>query len=152
MLTEQEADLRSRIQRHQDRRQGLHEEVTLSRDEIQRIEQDVQTLEATWRQHEAHAAEAETLVQTLHERMRHADEEIRTREGERQQAQQAFTQAQVTFAQGEERRRGLLTQHQQASRDYQQRSRNCATGNLIACAVREPVLLLNARRTLAASQ
>jgi len=122
ILTEQEADLRSRIQRHQDRRQGLHEEVTVSRDEIQRIESDVQTLEATWRQHEAQAAEAETLVQSLHERMRHADEEIRTRELERQQAQQAFTQAQVTFAKGEERRRGLLTQHQQASRDYQQRS------------------------------
>jgi chromosome segregation protein len=121
VLTEQEADLRSRIQRHQDRRQGLHEEVTLSRDEIQRIEQDVQTLEATWRQHETHAGEAEALVQTLHERMRHADEEIRTREAERQQAQHAFTQAQVTFAQGEERRRGLLSQHQQASRDYRQR-------------------------------
>jgi chromosome segregation protein len=122
VLTEQEADLRSRVQRHQDRRQGLHEEVTLSRDEILRIEQDVQTLEAAWRAHESQAAEAESLVQALHERMRHADEEIRTREVERQQAQQAFTQAQVTFAQGEERRRGLLTQHQQASRDYQQRS------------------------------
>ena len=121
VLAEQEADLRSRIGRHQDRRQGLHEEVTVSRDEIQRIEQDVQTLEAAWRGHEAEAGEAETRVRQLHERMRDADQEIRTRDVERQEAQVAFTQAQVNFAQGEERRRALSSQHQQAARDFEQR-------------------------------
>ncbi len=44
-----------------------------------------------------------------------------TRERERQQAQQAFTKAQVAFAQVEERLRGLQTQHGQATRDHQQR-------------------------------
>ena len=78
VLTEQTADLHSRVQRHQDRRQGLHEEVAISRDEIQRIEQEVQALDDAWRQCEAQAADAETLVQTLHVRLHRADEEIRT--------------------------------------------------------------------------
>ena len=53
VLGEQAADLPARVQRHQDRRQGLHEEVAVSRDEIQRIEQDVQALEAAWRDNES---------------------------------------------------------------------------------------------------
>ena len=122
VLSEQDADLRSRVQRHQDRRTGLHEEVTVSRDEIQRIEQDVKTLEAAWILNESQAAEVETLVQQLHARLRQADDEIRLREVQRDQAQQACTQAQVTFAQVEERLRGLQTQYQQASRDHQQRA------------------------------
>src|SRR5439155_8224366 len=75
VLAEQDAEMRSRVQRHQDRRQGLHEEVAVSRDEIQRIEQEVQMLEDAWRQNEAHAAGAESLVQTLHARLHQADEE-----------------------------------------------------------------------------
>ncbi len=122
VLSEQTADLHSRVQVHQDRRQGLHEEVTVSRDEMQRIEQDVQALETAWRANEAQAAEAETLVQTLHVRLHEAEDEIHRRERERQIAQQAFTQAQVAFAQVEERLRGLQTQYSQASRDYQQRN------------------------------
>ncbi len=119
VLTEQAADLHARVQRHQDRRAGLHEEVTVSRDEIQRIEQDVQALEAAWRDNEAQAAEAEALVQSLHARLHEAEDEIHSRERERQHVQQAFTQAQVAFAQVEERLRGLQTQFTQASRDYQ---------------------------------
>ncbi len=122
VLTEQSADLHSRVQRHQDRRQGLHEEVTVSRDEIQRIEHEVQSLESSWRQNETLAAEAETLVQTLHASLHEADEEIRVREVQRQRAQEAFTHAQVTFAQVEERRRGLQTQHQQTAHEFQQRT------------------------------
>ncbi len=121
VLAEQVADLHSRVQRHQDRRQGLHEEVAVSREEIQRIEQEVQTLDDAWRHNEAQAAEAETLVQTLHARLHLADEETHRRERERQEAQQAFTQAQVAFAQVEERQRSLQTQYQQAARDHQQR-------------------------------
>ena len=121
VLGEQAADLRSRVQRHQDRRQGLHEEVTVSREEILRIEQEVQTFETAWRENEAQAAEAEMLVQSLHGRLHEADKEIHTRERERQEAQQALTHAQVTFAQVEERLRGLQTQYQQMARDYQQR-------------------------------
>ena len=121
ILNEQVNDLRSRIHRHQDRRQGLHDEVTVSREEMQRIENEVQTLEETYRRCETQAAEAETLVQTLHVRLHQADEEIRTRDAERQQAQLAFTQAKVACAQVEERLRSLEKQHQQAQRDWQER-------------------------------
>ena len=38
VLTEQAGDLRNRLQRHRERRQGLHEEVTLNQEEIQRLE------------------------------------------------------------------------------------------------------------------
>jgi chromosome segregation protein len=121
VLGEQANDLHSRVQRHQDRRQGLHEEVTVSREEMQRIEREVEAFETAWRENERQAAEAETLAQTLHARLHEADDEIHKCERERQDAQQALTHAQVTFAQVEERLRGLQSQYQQTSRDYQQR-------------------------------
>ena len=57
VLTEQAADLRSRLERHRDKRRGLHEEVSLSRDEIQRIAQEIeiQSLEGSWQQAQAQA-------------------------------------------------------------------------------------------------
>ncbi|MBI2806356.1 MAG: AAA family ATPase [Planctomycetes bacterium] len=121
VLTEQAADLRSRVQRHQDRRQGLHEEVTISREEIQRVEQDVQDLENAWRRNEQQAEAAESHVRTLHARLHEADAEIRVQETRREQAQAACTQSRVAFAQVEERLRGLQTQHQQVAREHHQR-------------------------------
>ena len=126
VFNEQVNDLRSRIHRHQDRRQGLHDEVTVSREEMQRIENEVQTLEETYRRCETQAAEAEALVQTLHLRLHQADDEIRTRDAERQHAQLAFTQAKVACAQVEERLRGLETQNQQAQRDWHDRNTELA--------------------------
>jgi len=121
VLGEQAADLRSRVGRHQERRQGLHEEVTVSRDEIERIEQEVAAVETAWQTCQTQAAEAEALVQTLHQRLHLAEEEIHVRERDRHESQQAFTQAQVAFAQVDERHRSLQTQFQQSSRDYHQR-------------------------------
>ncbi|HZZ82200.1 MAG TPA: AAA family ATPase, partial [Gemmataceae bacterium] len=154
VLAEQAADLHSRVQRHQDRRQGLHEEVTISRDEIQRIEQDVQSLEAAWRANEAQVAEAEALVQALHARLHEAEEEIHARERERQTAQQSFTQAQVAFAQVEERLRGLQTQFAQASRDYQQRNQELEQNRINLASLQTRLLesqqtMLNASSALA---
>jgi chromosome segregation protein len=134
------------VQRHQDRREGLHEEVTVSRDEIQRIEQDVQALEAAWRGYEAEATQAETRVQSLHVRLHEAEDEIHTRERERQHAQQAFTQAQVAFAQVEERLRGLQTQFSQASRDYQQRHQELEQNRLAVESMK--TRLLESQRTM----
>ncbi|HYV39726.1 MAG TPA: chromosome segregation protein SMC, partial [Gemmataceae bacterium] len=50
VLAEQGADLKARIQRHTDKRHGLHEEVSLSRDEIERVAREIHTLETSWHQ------------------------------------------------------------------------------------------------------
>ena len=124
VLGEQAADLRGRVQRPSGSPPGLARgsrpsaamKSSASSKTCKRSKQ-------TWRQSEAQAAEAETLVQTLHARL-HAGRSGNppAAKPERQSAQQAFTQAQVTFAQVEERLRGLQTQYQQAARDYQQRA------------------------------
>src|SRR5207249_8060108 len=66
VLAEQAADLHGRVERHRDRRQGLHDEVTVSRDEMQKLEQDIARLDAAWRAAESQAAAAEAEVQRLH--------------------------------------------------------------------------------------
>ena len=121
VLAEQAADLRTRVQRHRDRRQGLHEEVTVSQGEIQRLEQDVVSLEESWRQTQEQAATAEAQVQLLHARLHQADEEIRDCDQARAQQQHECTQSQVTLAKVEERLRALEAKHRQLAHDHQQR-------------------------------
>jgi chromosome segregation protein len=121
VIAEQAADLHGRVERHRDRRQGLHEEVTLSQGEMHKLEQDIERLESSWRtaQRDAEAAEAE--VQRLQARLHQADGEIRQLDHERQERQNACTQAQVALATMEERLRALRGQHQQLDRDWRQR-------------------------------
>jgi chromosome segregation protein len=126
VLTEQANDLRGRVQRHRERRQGLHEEVTISRDEMQRIEEEFTSLEKSWQDAKAQAAEAEARVDALHARTREADEEIRRRDQERQGQQASCTEAQVGLAKAEERLRSLKTQHEQLERDHRQREQELA--------------------------
>jgi chromosome segregation protein len=121
VLGEQAADLRGRVQRHRDRRQGLHEEVTVSRDEMQRIDEEFAGLERTWHESQAQAAEAEAQVQILHARMHEADEELRHKDRDRQLQQASCTDAQVALATAEERLRSLEVQHQQLEREQRQR-------------------------------
>src|SRR5205085_11229185 len=106
-------DLRSRIGSHRDRRQGLHEEVTLSQQEILNLEREIQTLEANWQEATRQAAAAEARVHELHARMESAEHEIRQREHDRQQHQQQCTTASVALAKVEERLDALQVQHQQ---------------------------------------
>src|SRR5439155_4468023 len=55
VLAEQAADLLGRLERHRDKRKGLDEEVTVSRDEIRRIATEIDTLDGSRRQAEAEA-------------------------------------------------------------------------------------------------
>jgi chromosome segregation protein len=126
VLTEQAADLRARLEQHRDQRQGLHQEVVLSRDEIQRVEQDFTALAQALEQAQAQAAAAEAQVQALQARIEKADHEVRQRESERQQRQQEFTAAHVALAKVEERLTALRTQHQQLESDLGQRQREHA--------------------------
>jgi chromosome segregation protein len=146
VLGEQAADLRGRVERHRDRRQGLHEEVVVSRDEIQRIDQDMTGLEQAWQDAQAQAQDAEARVQALHARTQAADEEARRRDEERQQQQAACTEAQVALAKAEERLRGLEKEHQQLARDHRQRAQELEQGRQALAAGRAK--LVESRQTM----
>ncbi|MCI0683052.1 MAG: chromosome segregation protein SMC [Gemmataceae bacterium] len=126
VIAEQASDLHGRVQRHRERRQGLHEEVTLNRGEMHKLEQDIERLGAAWRAAQSDAAAAEAEVQRLQARLHDADREIRQLDHERQDRQNACTQAQVALATMEERLRALRGQHQQLDRDWRQRQREQA--------------------------
>src|SRR5205807_999868 len=59
VLAEQAADLRARLERHRDRRQGLHEEVQDSQDQIRQLEREAGELEQSWRAARDQATAAE---------------------------------------------------------------------------------------------
>jgi chromosome segregation protein len=121
VLAEQAADLRARLERHRDKRRGLHEEVSLNSDEIQRIAQEIERLNQSWQQAQAQAATAENLVHALQERIERTEHDIRLREQERQERQQEINQAAVAFAKVEERLTGLRAHHNQLAADLEQR-------------------------------
>jgi chromosome segregation protein len=121
VLAEQAADLRSRLGQHRERREGLHEEVALSRSEISGVEREIEDLEQAWRKAQEQAESAEREVHLIQARLEQADGELREREDERQQRQQACTAAKVALAQVEERRAALEIRHRQSQADLEQR-------------------------------
>jgi chromosome segregation protein len=125
VLAEQSTDLRTRIGQRRERREGLHEEVTISRSEIGTVERDIRELEASWQQAKSQAEEADRLVQTLQTRKEEADREIRDREHERHERQRAFTTAHVALAKIEERLTALRAQHHQLQSDLEERQQEC---------------------------
>jgi chromosome segregation protein len=84
VLTEQAADLRTRVGEHRQRRAGLHEEVEVSRSEITGLGEEIVRLEADWVRARDEAAAAEARVQALQARVEEAEREIRARDAERQ--------------------------------------------------------------------
>src|SRR5262249_23184834 len=80
VLAEQEADLRSRIGQHRQRRAGLHEEVVVSQNEMSGLEQEINSLDIAWQQARDAASKAEAQVQALYGRVEAAEREIRERE------------------------------------------------------------------------
>jgi chromosome segregation protein len=117
VLAEQAADLRERVGQHRQRRDGLHEEVTLSRTELTGLDEEIDRLDATWRQAQARAEAAEQEAQGLQARLEQAERAVRGREQERVAAQQACTTAQVALAQVEQRLAGLRERHEQLAGD-----------------------------------
>jgi chromosome segregation protein len=95
--------------------------VTLSREEMQKLEQEIERLEAAWRDAQQHATAAEAEVQRLQTRLHEAEQEIRGLDQTRQDRQNACTQAQVVLATAEERLRALQQRHEQLDRDSRQR-------------------------------
>jgi chromosome segregation protein len=121
VLAEQGGDLRSRIGQHRQRREGLHEEVVVSRQEISGIDQDIGRLKASWDQACSQAEAAEAQVQAIQLRIDAAGQEIHAREQQRQQQQAEYTAAKVSLAQVEERLTALRAKHRQLETDLGQR-------------------------------
>jgi chromosome segregation protein len=134
VAAEQAADLRGRVERHRDRRQGLHEEVTVSTGELSKIDDDIARLETSWQSAQEQAAHAEAEVQTLLGRVRQADDALRDLDRQRHDQQQICTKSQVQLATMEERLSALRGRHQQLSRDAEQRAREQASGTQIIAA------------------
>src|SRR5437773_5679238 len=121
VLSEQGADLRTRLGQQRQRQQGLDEEVTVSRSEISVIVRDAGVLENAWRLAKTQAEEAEQKVQALQVRLENADLEIRQGEQHRHERQQQTTAAKVTLAQAEERLAALRARQRQLDADLEQR-------------------------------
>jgi chromosome segregation protein len=124
----QAADLRSRLAEKRQRRDNLHEEVSLNRTEIGGLEEDIRRLEATCHRAQEQAQAAEKEERALEARLKQAELEVREREQERQRRQQEYTAARVALGQVEERLTGLHNRHRQIEADLQQRRQEQAQG------------------------
>jgi chromosome segregation protein len=121
VLAEQTADLRGRVERHRERRQGLHEEATLQRSELDKIETDIARLDGAWQTAQAEAVAAESQVQALSDRLHGAEDAIRRLESNRQTQQLECTAGQVELAKIEERLGALRNRHRQLVLDHHDR-------------------------------
>jgi chromosome segregation protein len=128
VLTEQEADLRTRLGQHRQRQEGLTEEVTLSRSEIDALERDISKMDQTWRQAKTQADDADQRVQALQARLEGAEGEIRQSDSARQEQQQSLTTAKVSLAQIEERLSALRSRQHQLETDLNQRQQEKIEG------------------------
>ena len=121
VLTEQSADLRTRLTQQRQRHEGLEQELRLNEVELQQLDRELESLREACRAAEADARAADARVQELQARQAVAEAEIRTLEHQRQHGQQAWTAAKVALAAAEERRTALAARHEQARQDWQQR-------------------------------
>jgi chromosome segregation protein len=126
VLTEQAADLRSRLQQQREKHEALARELNLGQREIQQLEADLEQLQREHVEAEAAAAEADRAVQRLYDRIDAAETGIRNAESAREQSQQALTAARVALATAEERFSAVQARHAQTEREWQQRQEELA--------------------------
>src|SRR5439155_17057633 len=110
-------EFRSRLEQQRERRDGLHQEVTLRRTEMSNLETDLHAVQTSWNEARSQADVAEQGVHQLEMRVQKADHEIREREGERQHLQQDSTLASVALAQTDERLAAVQAEFGQVEAD-----------------------------------
>jgi chromosome segregation protein len=123
VLTGQAADLHLRLEHHLKDRDEKYQEVALSNSEMDRLEEEIQALEAKWRQAREEAAAAEIRVAELQQRKVEAEREIRQREQYHAVRQQECTTARVALERVEGRRRDLRRQLDRLEADLAERRR-----------------------------
>src|SRR5262249_3552531 len=95
VLSEQAADLRSRLTQHKERRDGLSDEVAIGRSEIGNIEQEIQSLDQSSMTASQQAETAEEQAQRLQAGLRNAECEIKEQERQRHRLLETLTTSKV---------------------------------------------------------
>jgi chromosome segregation protein len=121
VLGEQDADLRERIGQRRERRDGLHEEVTLSRTEIFGLDGEIARFESAYTTARDGAEGAEREAQSLQVRTDQAESELRAIEQDRSRCQQDHSANRVSLAQIEERRSAIHARRDQLANDLHER-------------------------------
>jgi chromosome segregation protein len=117
LLAGEAGDLQAQLLQHRQSRARLDDEITLSRAELNLLEQEIASLEAAWKDGRARAEEAEKAALALKQRLEDADRRSAEREREREERQQEQTAAQIALAQMEERLSGLSARFEQIQAD-----------------------------------
>jgi chromosome segregation protein len=117
LLAGEAGDLQAQLLQHRQSRARLDDEITLSRAELNLLEQEIASLEAAWNDGRARAEEAEKAALALKQRLEDADRRSTERECEREERQQEQTAAQIALAQMEERLSGLSARFEQIQAD-----------------------------------
>ncbi len=117
LLSNQAGDLQSQILSHRQNRERLDEELALYKVEMEILEKEIYSHEAEWKDVRHRAEQAEQNAQALKIRLQDADQRIQEQDHLRLSRQQEHTQAQVTFAQMEERLHSSRMRFQQIEVD-----------------------------------
>ncbi len=103
-LVDEAQDIRVRLTQHQERRSGLHEEMSLHRSELDSLNQEIERLEAQWAQAQRQATKGEEAARRIQERAIQLERELAEEEQQRAECERQSTAARVELAQWEERR------------------------------------------------
>jgi chromosome segregation protein len=122
VLTRQAADLHSLLVEHRAKRNTLHDTVEVSRLDMDRLEAEIRSSEQAWQQAREQAAQAETRLRELKQRIAEADREATERGGQQQRLQQEHTAAREALAQVNERRTSLRNRAAQIESDLAERT------------------------------
>jgi chromosome segregation protein len=99
VLERQAAELAAQLKSQRDKQAELQQKFEGEKSDLETLEEQIQSLEESWRQAGEQAAAAEEQVSALQRRMSEAQVEIRERDQHFQACQQECTEAQVTLAQ-----------------------------------------------------
>lgn len=121
VLAEQAADLREHIGQRRERRDGLHEEVTISRSELSELQSDLERLSAAWTEARERSEAADRQAREIHARIERWEAELRRLETNRAAETQEHTAAQVLLAQIQERHRAAEMRRGQLAADLRER-------------------------------
>lgn len=121
VLAEQSADLRGHIGQRRERRDGLHEEVTVSRSELSELQSDLERLAAAWSDARERSEAADREARDLQSRIGQAEGEWRRHEQARATEVQEHMAAQVLLAQLTERRDGMAKRRELFAADLAER-------------------------------
>jgi chromosome segregation protein len=120
--SKQAGELRLRIEHHRKNHQHIAEEVTTSKGELTRLEQDIEQLQACWQREREQQSEAEAAVQASQARMDELSGEVRRCEARISalQAEMGIRRQALGWAEGQ--LEGLRARQVQEEKTYRERA------------------------------